>query len=282
MTPTPNTPSHPPLRACLKIAWDLRHALSRRRSPTTSALLLGLALTLSQALALEPGRLYTRGPATGKQLALTFDDGPGPDTLKVADLLDRHRVHATFFLQGNLVSNRADVVRELARRGHELASHTSNHRNYLAHYRSLAAGTNPGSPAAQKAETRARNDLITDMRLAHSEIKHHAGIVTRLCRMPYGIDRPWVRDAAREAGYALVNWTYGADWEPKPAHELLPGYLNAIQPGAILLFHDGGRNRTKTITLVDAVIQDAKSKGYQFVTVSQLLTSTASPHAVAP
>jgi peptidoglycan/xylan/chitin deacetylase (PgdA/CDA1 family) len=223
-------------------------------------------LTLASANALEPGHLYTRGPKDAKQIALSFDDGPGPETRKVLEILDRYHVKATFFVLGNAVKARENLTRELAQQGHELASHTTSHRNYLQHQRKLSTQHSPSS-----AEQRARQDLVADMRRTHSAIQRATGISVQLCRMPHGIDRPWIKDAAREMGYALVNWTYGADWHAEPASELLPGYLNAVRPGAILLFHDGGRNRAKTLQLAEAVIRHAQSEGFTIVTVGQLL-----------
>jgi peptidoglycan/xylan/chitin deacetylase (PgdA/CDA1 family) len=228
--------------------------------------LLACLLAFESTAALEPGRLYTQGPKDAKQIALSFDDGPGPETPKVLNMLDRYGVKATFFVLGQAVSAREELLRDLAQRGHEVASHTTSHRNYLQHQRSLAAKNSP-----QSAEQRARQDLVADMRRTHSAIQQATGISVQLCRMPHGIDRPWIKEAARQMGYALVNWTYGADWHSKPAKELLPGYLTAVRPGAILLFHDGGRNRAKSLQLAEAVIRHAQAEGYRIVTVGQLL-----------
>ena len=81
------------------------------------------------------------------------------------------------------------------------------------------------------------------------------------------------------AGYALVNWTHGADWQKGSAEELLPGYLGALRPGAIFLFHDGGRNRAKSFALAEGVIQEAKRRGFEIVTVGALLDARAAPRA---
>lgn len=228
--------------------------------------LLGFAAAIAAAQGLDPGHLYTRGPSDRQEIALSFDDGPGPETPQLLELLDRHGVKATFFVLGEAVQTRKETVRDLVRRGHEVASHTTFHRNYLEHYRTLAA-----QRSAAAAETQARQDLVTDMRQTHLAIEKAAGVSVRLCRMPHGIDRPWIKGAARDMGYALVNWTYGADWQKGTATELLPGYLKAVRPGAILLFHDGGRNRAKSFALAEAVIRSAQQQGYSLVTVGQLL-----------
>jgi peptidoglycan-N-acetylglucosamine deacetylase len=216
--------------------------------------------------ALEPGRLYTRGSTESRRIALSFDDGPGPETMKFLAMLDQNGVKATFFLLGEAVELRGAMVQEIVGRGHEVASHSSTHVNYLQHVRGLAAGR---SSAA--AEEQARRDLLADLQRTHLAIQRAGGGNVRLLRMPHGIDRPWIKTAAREMGYTLVNWTYGADWQPGSAEQLLPGYLNALQPGTIFLFHDGGRNRSKSLQLAEAVIRSAQQQGYSIVTVGQLL-----------
>ena len=239
--------------------------------PARWFLLAWILILPAQLPAVEPGRLYTHGPAGAKRIALTFDDGPGPETPKLLDLLDRHGVKATFFLTGEMVSKWASVARDTARRGHELGSHTFNHRNYLQHYRALAAERK----AAGEAETQARRDLVADMRRTHALIQKETSVGVTLCRMPHGIDRPWVRESARAAGHALVNWTHGADWQQGSVGELLPGYLKALRPGAIFLFHDGGRNRSKSFDLAEAVIHEARKRGFEIVTVGELLRAEA-------
>jgi peptidoglycan/xylan/chitin deacetylase (PgdA/CDA1 family) len=230
-----------------------------------------LAWTVLSAASLQPGQFFTQGDSQRKRIALTFDDGPGPETGRFLELLSRHNLHATFFVQGALVPGEAEVIRRMVQGGHEIASHTSAHTNYLAHFKQLAAKAKAGGGTEASAEAQARKDLLEDHRRTRAAIEKYAGLRVTLCRMPHGIDRPWIREVAREAGVTLVNWTYGADWNKGSAKELLPGYLGAIRPGAILLLHDGGKERSKSLAIAEAVIQTAQAKGYEIVTVSQLL-----------
>lgn len=223
-------------------------------------------------LAVQPGQFHARGPSGAKRIALTFDDGPGPETEKFLKLLERHRVRATFFMLGELADLRPQQVRAVASGGHELASHTWDHTNYKEHLKKAQARL--GTEAAAMAQS--RKDLVASMRKAQAAIEKGGGARVSVCRMPHGIDRPWIREAARDSGVALVNWTYGADWNSGTAAALTPGYVKAIQPGAILLFHDGGNKRAKSLEIVDAVIRAAKQQGYEFVTVSQLLQGPVS------
>ena len=89
--------------------------------------------------------------------------------------------------------------------------------------------------------------------------------------MPHGYQRPWLKSIAKEFGYALVNWTFGEDWTAVPEDKMAKDYLARVRPGAILLFHDGGKNRSKTLKILPQVIQEARSKGLSLLTVSQIL-----------
>src|ERR1051326_5849757 len=74
------------------------------------------------------GRTFTGLPPGSKQLALTYDDGPNdPHTLDVLEVLSRHQVHATFFLIGQYVRQRPDIVSEIANAGHVIGNHTFTH-----------------------------------------------------------------------------------------------------------------------------------------------------------
>ena len=80
-----------------------------------------------------PGASYvTNGPRTRKVVALTFDDGPGPTTSAVLDVLRSKRVQATFFLIGQQVAGGAALVKRMLAEGHMVAGHSWNHANLSA------------------------------------------------------------------------------------------------------------------------------------------------------
>lgn len=221
--------------------------------------------------AIYPGEFYTSGPSSAKKIALTFDDGPGPETEKFLDLLKRHQVKATFFMLGELAGYKPLVVKRVTDDGHEVASHTTYHTNYKSTYKKIFAEQSSKGRGDEEAVKEVKQMLLADMKKSDALIQKATGQKISLCRMPHGIDRPWIKETAREMGYTLVNWTYGADWSPQSYEQLLPGYLKAIKPGAIFLFHDGGRNRVKSLQLTEAVILEAKKQGYSIVPVGELL-----------
>src|SRR4051794_24848872 len=78
------------------------------------------------------GRTFIGDEAEGRQLALTFDDGPNdPHTLRLLEVLARHEVKATFFVIGRYVEQRPDIVRTIVSEGHIVANHTHTHPNLI-------------------------------------------------------------------------------------------------------------------------------------------------------
>ena len=210
------------------------------------------------------GQLYTQGPTTQKRIAVTFDDGPGVNTEKFLDLLDCYHVKVTFFMLSNKVKNHPEIAKMVKARGHEIGDHTTRHDNYKQILRGLKK-LDPVNGSAKAERT-----LIKDMQTSREVIEQALGVKLRYLRMPYGIDGGWVHDAAREAGFVLVNWTWGADWNKDSAEKLIPGYVRAIQPGAIILLHDGWPKSDKSLAIAEAVLKAAKEKGLEVVPVSRL------------
>ena len=206
-----------------------------------------------------PGDFFASGPTDQKRFALSFDDGPGPYTERFLDLLDKYKVKATFFMSGDQVRRRKETAKKVADVGHEVANHTMFHVNYRLRLKKL------------KDEVKVKEELVQDILDTGFLIDKTTGVQPKILRMPHGIDRPWINEAARETGFVLVNWTYGADWTKKPLEELTRSYQKAVRPGAILLFHDGGGRREKSLALVEAVLKEAKKRGFEVVTVGELI-----------
>jgi peptidoglycan-N-acetylglucosamine deacetylase len=219
----------------------------------------------------QPGDFITSGPKGAKRIALTFDDGPGPHTDQYLALLDKYGVKATFFMLAEQVKFRPKAAKAVADRGHEIASHTFNHLHYGKVYKAALA-KDPASP--EKAVTEARGALVADMVKSRKIIEDATGARLTLLRMPHGVDRPWIKDAARETGFVLVNWTYGGDWIKTPLPQAQKDYVDAIKPGAILLLHDGGAKREQSLALTEAVLKAAKEGGYEIVTLGELIATT--------
>jgi peptidoglycan-N-acetylglucosamine deacetylase len=215
------------------------------------ALLAGPVWAGSPAVA--PGNFAWRAKTSAPVVALTFDDGPGPYTEKVLDVLKAHKAKATFFMLGEMASARPHLAARIVQEGHEPASHLYTHTNF--------AKVRPEEGAPRLAES---------MRRANEVLEKTTGQKVRFCRMPHGIDRPWIRQVAREQGVMLVNWTFGFDWLALSKEDMAKAYVEKIQPGAIILMHDGGQ-RQKSVDVLVELIQALEQKGFQMVTVGELL-----------
>ena len=163
------------------------------------------------------------GIVAAPRIALTYDDGPDPaSTPHFLALLERHEVRATFFLLGAHVQENADLVRDMAAAGHELAVHGWDHR--------CLAWKRPGALARELRSTRG---LIEDV----------AQVAVSRYRPPYGVMTGEGLVASRRAGLETVLWSaWGRDWSANatPAG-IVRKVSQALRPGGTVLLHDTDR-----------------------------------------
>jgi len=219
---------------------------------------VGLAVPVifaaSTLWAYQPGRFYHTGKTQEKVIALTFDDGPGKFTIPILDLLKQHNIHATFFMEGSQVEEYPDIAKQVVVAGHEVGNHTYIHFNYH-----LAKNAAPQRLTHELAQTEAA-------------LQRAAQIHTVIVRMPYGYyNKTWLLPTLKEQGYALVHWSFGTDWLlKKPEEDMVKEYLANAKPGAVFLFHDGGRHREKTLAVVTQVIHELELRGYHFIPAQEM------------
>ena len=188
---------------------------------------------------------FTRGSLGIKEVALSFDDGPGSNTKDILKILDKKDVKATFFLLGTSVSKRHKLVRE--------------HMNFFKY-------NEEDKKEKIKDELLQCQDLIKDI----------TGFRTKLVRFPNGYSKDDALDVARESNYKVVNWTFGMDWDRDLSQEeMLDLYFENTKPGTIFLMHDLQKN-TKIIKMLPLLIDKLKSMGYKFVTVGEIINKRVS------
>jgi len=207
---------------------------------------------------------------TERLVALTFDDGPDPRwTPQVLEVLHRYGAGATFFDTGINALAHPDLIAAEIAGGHEIGDHTWSHPDL----RRL-------SPSAMRAELAKGADAI-----------HAAGApMPRLFRPPYGSTDDAVSVAAAAAGYRTVRWNLGL--EHYVNHELgvvegVEAVLGRVQPGSIILAHDGGiPDRARTMQALPLLLEGLRARGYRVVDASTLLASaprvSPAPASVAP
>ena len=191
--------------------------------------------------------------AVVKCIALTFDDGPGPYTDRLLQILKDNDAKATFFLIGNKVAANPAGAKRIADAGMEIGSHTWEHPNMTT--------VPPEDIAAQFSKA---NDAITAA----------TGRTPTLYRPAGGLSDDVVRQTAGRFGLAEILWDvipfdWANDSNTAATRSMLMTY---IKPGSVVLFHD---TYSSTVDLVYQFIPVLKANGYHLVTVSELLGSRA-------
>jgi peptidoglycan-N-acetylglucosamine deacetylase len=203
------------------------------------------------------GRTFAGLARGSKQLALTYDDGPNdPHTLRLLEILARHRVHATFFLVGRYVQQRPDIVRELVKAGHVIGNHTFTHP--LLTFKS-------------------GRELRTQLENCEHAMTDAVGKHSHLFRPPFGGRRPAVLRIARQMTLEPIMWNVtGYDWNAPSVEHIERKVTSQVRGGDVILLHDGGHrefgaDRSFTITATDRLISRYKTEGYEFVTIPAMM-----------
>lgn len=195
-------------------------------------------------------RLYSpvlvRLPIDARRVWLTIDDGPSVDTRAILDLLDAHGAKATFFLVGDRALQRADDVREIARRGHGIGNHSASHPQ--AWFWALG----PRRMAAEIARTQ---DILRDL----------AGTAPHWFRAVVGMANPFVSAPLKSLGLARVAWNArGFDGVGASPEDVARRIEAGLSPGAIVLLHEGGA-ATRSVETIGRVLQRLDALGYRTV-----------------
>ncbi len=181
------------------------------------------------------------------QVALTFDDGPGPFTPAVLDVLARYGVPATFCLVGEQIPGREEVVARIAEEGHTLCNHTTSH-DYALPVRSPGAISREIATTTQRISSAAPDAPVT------------------VFRAPAGRFEPSVVQAAAQQG--LTSWAWSVDqqdWRRTDPDAIVAAVLDDIRPGAVVVLHDGGGDRSATVAALESFVPLLQSVGYEFV-----------------
>lgn len=171
---------------------------------------------------LGPNWARLQPPATARgEVAVTFDDGPDPEvTPRVLDLLDQHRVRATFFCIGARVAANPELARDIVARGHAIENHSLRH---LRRFSLLG-------PCAMTREINAAQDLIASV----------VGVAPRFFRAPAGLRNPFLDPVLARIGLRLASWTRrGFDTVNPHPDAVLRRLLRGLGSGDILMLHDG-------------------------------------------
>jgi peptidoglycan-N-acetylglucosamine deacetylase len=215
-------------------------------------------------------RIEQMGEATHK-LALTFDDGPDPRwTPEILNILKEKGVPATFFVIGEPANLDSRIVKREYELGNEVGNHTFTHPDF---------------------ETVTKERVEIELNLTELLLESGLGVKTLLFRPPFGIDHQpeasseiQMLPVPQNMGYIIVgaridphDWGEANAGAPPPADKIVQRVLADAQNGKgwnIILLHDGGGDRSHTVEALPHIIDDLRAKGFQFVSVSDLLGQT--------
>jgi peptidoglycan/xylan/chitin deacetylase (PgdA/CDA1 family) len=186
----------------------------------------------------------------GPYIAMTFDDGPSPETTpRLLDILKQRNIKATFFMIGQNAERNPAIVKRILAEGHEIGNHSWTH------------------PQLSKLS----DDRVTEeINKTQNAIKDASGYTPVLMRPPYGAitarQKDWIE---KQFGLSVIIWSVDPfDWKRPGASVIEQRILAGARPGAIVLSHDIHK---QTVDSMPATLDALAAKGFKFVTVSQLI-----------
>lgn len=179
-----------------------------------------------------------------KTVAITFDDGPNNNTLKVLQALKENNMTATFFQLGPMMQNYPEIVRKVLSDGHEIGSHTYSHSQL------------------NKIGVEKANEELEKVQEVYKKITGRDIILTR---PPYGSLNKKIRE---ETDTVYINWSIDSlDWKYKNTESILKNVMTDLKDGDIILLHDIHKSTGESL---DTLLPLLYSEGYQVVSVSEL------------
>jgi peptidoglycan-N-acetylglucosamine deacetylase len=219
------------------------------------------ALAKREDHAIDAVRAYTpvvvRGGGKAKEVALTFDDGPGPYSQRLVAALDQLKVHATFFTVGSQEQYFSAATAAELRSGDAVEDHSETHP--------LMATLSSHDQYEQLFEPMARIELAGGRR-------------PRLFRPPYGSFNATTFKELHHLHLLMVLWSVDTgDYALPGVQAIVQRALAGAQPGAIILMHDAGGDRSETVAALPAIVAGLRRRGLQPVTVPRLLLDDPPP-----
>jgi peptidoglycan/xylan/chitin deacetylase (PgdA/CDA1 family)/GT2 family glycosyltransferase len=227
---------------------------------------IGIVSTLFAYHGISPrsrfyGKVCSNGNRNHLRIALTFDDGPNePYTSQALAILEQYRIKATFFIIGQNAQRYPETCRRIVTAGNVIGNHSYHHHKSLC---------------LRRGKTVAR-----DIELAHQAIYECTGLEPKLFRPPHGFRTPWMMRTVRHLGYTVVTWdNMTSDWNAeKSGEEIIRAILRRAKPGGVIVLHDGrdtrlNYDRSQMLQALPFVIETLRERGFDFVTIPELLES---------
>ncbi|MFA5071436.1 MAG: polysaccharide deacetylase family protein [Candidatus Pacearchaeota archaeon] len=195
---------------------------------------------------------YFKGKNAENKVALTFDDGPSEETEKVLDILKKNNAKGTFFIWGQRIKGREEIIKRAIREGNEIGNHTYSHKNlwFIS-----------------------KEKITQEIKDCDKELEK-IGIKTNLFRPPkFRMGINLFKTLKKLNKKLILCDAISNDWRKKGIEYAVKRVLKKTKNGSIVNFHDyieGVGTNEELIPILERVLSKLKNK-YKFITVSELL-----------
>jgi peptidoglycan/xylan/chitin deacetylase (PgdA/CDA1 family) len=181
-------------------------------------------------------------------IALTFDDGPAIDTVRILEILKDNNCHATFCVVGNRIKNNAKTLRKAVKQGNQVVGHSWDHKQLTK---------------------LSKTKITLELTKTNNAIKKATGVTPDMYRPPYGAINDKVRKISKAQGLSMLLWSVDSlDWKYRTTRSINSRIMSAVRDGSIILCHD---IHPTTAVAMEKVIPALVKEGYQLVTVKELM-----------
>ena len=194
-------------------------------------------------------RAYNQNPDYPENaVALSFDDGPVENTLKILDILDKHDAKAAFFCIGRNIEKNPQIFQEIIKRGHIVGNHTFSHTRKMGF---LSSST-------------VKNEILECDRIAEKI----AGVKLKFFRPPFGIINPKTKKALQETGHQVIGWNVRPyDAITSSPEKILNRITTNLKKGDLILLHD---NIPQTAGILEQLLVTLKQRNLSTVRPDKL------------
>lgn len=199
--------------------------------------------------------VFSKNKQETKKIALTFDDGPHPRyTDKILSILEKYNIKATFFVIGVNVENYPEPLKRIYEAGHEIGNHSYSH-------------------ISEKSLT--GDSALEEVNKCEELIYKSIGIKPRLFRPPQGMFSEDIEKIVFEKNYSIVLWSVDTrDWAHNSVENIMKTVQSELRGGDVILMHDYTSGKNTTCDALESIIPSLIEKGYEFVTVSELMNAS--------
>lgn len=201
-----------------------------------------------------------------KLVALTFDDGPWPETTaEILDILAENDAKATFFTIGDQITgDKVDLVKRAHDEGHQICTHSYDHAS------GSGQGVNLGFMSAE--------EQTQEIQKGYDAIKNAIGEeASRIIRTPGGNFNEKTARILEPLVDAEIGWNIDTeDWR-RPGADAIASRIESAENGSIILMHDGDGDRSQTVKALREALPRLKEQGFRFVTIDELLAASGDP-----